>query len=149
MFVAKDENGELRNPENVPILVRLSRGRKMIEMLGSGTYRNKKEIADMFGMSLPNVSRTIRSAFLSRGPLWAASPSLRDLPSELRSSAHRHRRQSCLRRDPVHALRSAFGYPQKRIRFFGGYAVSDKLISRSPSGPNSINCWGSSGSMCN
>ena len=65
MFVAKDENGELRNPENVPILVRLGRGRKMIEMLGSGTYHNKKEIAGMFGMSLPNVSRTIRSAFLS------------------------------------------------------------------------------------
>ena len=65
MFVAKDENGELRNPESVPSLVRLGRGRKMIEMLGSGTYHNKKEIAGMFGMSLPNVSRTIRSALLS------------------------------------------------------------------------------------
>lgn len=65
MFIAKDEDGELRNPENVPILVRLGRARKMIKMLGSGTYHNKKEIAEMFGMSLPNVSRTIRSAFLS------------------------------------------------------------------------------------
>lgn len=84
MFVAKDENGELRNPENVPILVRLGRGWKMIEMLGSGTYHNKKEIADMFGMSLPNVSRTIRSAFLPFA---------------------RHRRQACLRLNPIHTLR--------------------------------------------
>ena len=45
MFIAKDENGDLRNPENVPVLVRLGRARKMIELLGSGTYRNKKEIA--------------------------------------------------------------------------------------------------------
>ena len=116
MFIAKDEDGNLVNPENVPIIVRLARARKMIEMLSSGTYRNKQEIGDMFGMSQAQVSRLCRSAFLSRGPLRAArplaapsgfalraqatrrlrrgriSPCLRHLPSELRSSAHRDRR---------------------------------------------------------
>ena len=65
MFIAKDANGMLRSPENVPIIVRLARARKMIEMLGSGTYHNKQEIAEMFGMSSTQVSRTCRSAFLS------------------------------------------------------------------------------------
>lgn len=51
MFIAKDEDGNLVNPENVPIIVRLARARKMIEMLSSGTYRNKQEIGDMLGMS--------------------------------------------------------------------------------------------------
>ena len=92
IFIAKDEDGNLVNPENVPIIVRLARARKMIEMLSSGTYKNKQEIGDMFGMSQAQVSRLCRSAFLSRGPLWAASPCLRHLPSELRSSAHCDRR---------------------------------------------------------
>ena len=65
MFIAKDEDGNLVNPENVPIIVRLARARKMIEMLSSGTYRNKQEIGDMFGMSQAQVSRLCRSAFLS------------------------------------------------------------------------------------
>lgn len=65
MFVAKDANGMLRNPENVPLIVRLGRARKMTEMLGSGTYHNKREIADMFSMSMSQVSRTCRAAFLS------------------------------------------------------------------------------------
>lgn len=49
----------------MPIIVCLAHARKMIELLSSRTYRNKKEIAEMFGMSMPNVSRTLRSAFLS------------------------------------------------------------------------------------
>lgn len=65
MFVAKDANGMLRNPENVPHIVRLGRARKMVEMLGSGTYHDKREIADMFSMSMSQVSRTCRAAFLS------------------------------------------------------------------------------------
>ena len=65
MFIAKDEDGNLVNPENVPIIVRLARARKMIEMLSSGTYKNKQEIGDMFGMSQAQVSRLCRSAFLS------------------------------------------------------------------------------------
>ena len=59
------KDGNLVNPENVPIIVRLARARKMIEMLSSGTYRNKQEIGDMFGMSQAQVSRLCRSAFLS------------------------------------------------------------------------------------
>ena len=39
--------------------------RKLIEMLSSGTYRNKQEVGDMFGMSQAQVSRLCRSAFLS------------------------------------------------------------------------------------
>lgn len=65
MFVAKDENGVLRNPENVPIIVRLGRGRKIVEFLGSGTYKSKREVCEMFGMSASLVSRICRSAFLS------------------------------------------------------------------------------------
>ena len=65
MFIAKDEDGNLVNPENVPIIVRLARARKMIEMLSSGTYKNEQEIGDMFGMSQAQVSRLCRSAFLS------------------------------------------------------------------------------------
>ena len=61
----QDEDGNLVNPENVPIIVRLARARKMIEMLSSGTYKNKQEIGDMFGMSQAQVSRLCRSAFLS------------------------------------------------------------------------------------
>ena len=47
------------------IIVRLARARKMIEMLSSGTYKNKQEIGDMFVMSQAQVSRLCRSAFLS------------------------------------------------------------------------------------
>ena len=65
MFIAKDEDGNLKNPENVPIIVRLARSRKMIEMLTSGTYKNKQTLCDMFGMSLAQVSRICRTAFLS------------------------------------------------------------------------------------
>lgn len=65
MFIAKDEDGNLVNPENVPIIVRLAQARKVIEMLSSGTYKNKQEIGDMFGMSQAQVSRLCRSAFLS------------------------------------------------------------------------------------
>ena len=63
MKVRKD--GNLVNPENVPIIVRPARARKMIEMLSSSTYRNKQEIGDMFGMSQAQVSRLCRSAFPS------------------------------------------------------------------------------------
>ena len=59
------KDGNLVNPENVPIIARLARARQMIEMLSSGTYRNKQEIGDMFGMSQAQVSRLCRSAFLS------------------------------------------------------------------------------------
>ena len=100
MFIAKDEDGNLVNPENVPIIVRLARARKMIEMLSSGTYKNEQEIGDMFGMSQAQVSRLCRSVFLSRGPLRAATPCLRHLPFELRSSAHRDRREAHQRRSP-------------------------------------------------
>ncbi|MGN0854035.1 MAG: hypothetical protein ACI4R9_00780 [Kiritimatiellia bacterium] len=65
MFVAKDEDGNLKNPENVPIIVRLARSRKMIELLTSGTYKNKHALGDMFGMSHAQISRTCRTAFLS------------------------------------------------------------------------------------
>ena len=37
MFIAKDEDGNLVNPENVPIVICLARARKMIEMLVDGT----------------------------------------------------------------------------------------------------------------
>ena len=104
MFIAKDEDGNLVNPENVPIIVRLARARKMIEMLSSGTYRNKQEIGDMFGMSQAQVSRLCRSVFLSRGPLRAATPCLRHLPFELRSSAHRDRRETRRRHIAAPAL---------------------------------------------
>jgi len=65
MFVAKDDNGMLRNPENVPLIVRLGRGRKIVEFLGSGTYKSKREVCDMLGMSSSLISRVCRSAFLS------------------------------------------------------------------------------------
>ena len=37
MFIDKDEDGNLVKLENVPIIVRLARARKMIEMLVDGT----------------------------------------------------------------------------------------------------------------
>ena len=90
--VCKD--GNLVNPENVPIIVRLARARKMIEMLSSGTYRTKQEIGDMFGMSQAQVSRLCRSAFLS--PVIVERLRIRNSRRPTSSTAHCRSRASRL-----------------------------------------------------
>ena len=64
-FVAVDSNGVPPHPEAVPIIVRLARARKMVEMLISGTYSCRQELGDVFGMSQSRISRITRTAFLS------------------------------------------------------------------------------------
>ena len=113
MFIAKDEDGNLVNPENVPIIVRLARTRKMIEMLSSGAYRNKQEIGDMFGMSQAQVSRLCRSAFLSR----VIVERLRIRNSRRPTSSTAHRRSRASRRSPTSSSRFHSG--PSNTRFWG------------------------------
>ena len=113
MFIAKDEDGNLVNPENVPIIVRLARARKMIEMLSSGTYRNKQEIGDMFGMSQAQVSQLCRSAFLS--PVIVKRLRIRNSRRPTSSTAHCRFRASRL--SPTSSSRFHSG--PSNTRFWG------------------------------
>lgn len=42
VVIARDEDGNFKNLETVPFIVRLARSHKMIKILTSGTYRNKQ-----------------------------------------------------------------------------------------------------------
>lgn len=64
-FVAVDAFGMPNHPEAVPIIVRIARARKMVEMLASGTYTCCQDLGDAFGMSQSRISRITRTAFLS------------------------------------------------------------------------------------
>lgn len=65
MFVAIGEDGAPQHPEMVPILVKLGRANKMLEMLASGTYADRKDMSDCLGMDRRTVARTVNAAFLS------------------------------------------------------------------------------------
>ena len=65
LFVKVDENGTPTHPEAMPIIVRLGRAMRMVEMLKSGTYTSQNEVAESMAMSRSMVSRVLRTAFLS------------------------------------------------------------------------------------
>jgi len=64
-FVSVDSYGIPQHPEGVPIIVRIARSRKMVEMLASGTYSCRSQLGEAFGMSQSRISRITRTAFLS------------------------------------------------------------------------------------
>ena len=65
LFAKVDENGTPMHPEAMPIIVRLGRAMRMVEMLKSGTYTSQNEVAESMAMSRSMVSRVLRTAFLS------------------------------------------------------------------------------------
>ena len=65
LFVKVDENRTPTHPEAMPIIVRLGRAMRMVEMLKSGTYTSQNEVAESMAMSRSMVSRVLRTAFLS------------------------------------------------------------------------------------
>ena len=65
MFVPVGKDGVPQRPEILPIVVKLARARKMVEMMAKGECDSRKDISDKYGMNRATVSRTISAAFLS------------------------------------------------------------------------------------
>ena len=64
-FVKVDGMGRPKNPEEVPIIVKLGRAYRMSELMLSGTYKSRQEVADALGVSVSLVSRILNCAFVS------------------------------------------------------------------------------------
>ena len=64
-FVQVDEGGVPKNPEEIPVVVRLGRAHRMVELMLSGTYKSRQEVATALGVSSSLVSRAISCAFIS------------------------------------------------------------------------------------
>ena len=60
-----DEMGRPKNPVEVPIIVKLGRAYRMSELMLSGTYKSRQEVADALGVSVLLVSRILNCAFVS------------------------------------------------------------------------------------
>lgn len=65
MFVAVDRNGHPKKPEGVPIIVRMGRGRKLLDGILSGEFESQAHAGESIGASKTQSSRLIRLAFLS------------------------------------------------------------------------------------
>ena len=64
-FIQQNASGLPDNPEKIPILTRLGKANAMLEMLLSGTYASRGELATALNVNTVTISRTLNLAFIS------------------------------------------------------------------------------------
>ena len=65
LFVTVDKNGMPLHPEVMPLVVKIARAQKMLEMLMSGQFKSREEIAESLGFSRSTAAKIVSVAFLS------------------------------------------------------------------------------------
>ena len=65
LFVTVDKNGMPLHPEAMPLVVKIARAQKMLEMLMSGQFKSREEIAESLGFSRSTAAKIVSVAFLS------------------------------------------------------------------------------------
>ncbi len=64
-FIRQNASGLPDNPEEIPILARLGKANAMLEMLLSGTYASRGELATALNVNTVTISRTLNFAFVA------------------------------------------------------------------------------------
>lgn len=65
MFVPVGKDGTPQRPELLPIVVKLGRAKRMVEMILKGECESRKDLGDKYGMNRAKISRIMNAAFLS------------------------------------------------------------------------------------
>ena len=65
LYVSVGKDGVPLHPEHLPILVKIGRAERMLELLASGKFMSREKLAQHLGMSNSSVSKILPTAFLS------------------------------------------------------------------------------------
>lgn len=64
-FVKQDQSGKPENPDEMPAICRIGRAHAILDMMASGTYTSRRNVAEALKTTTATISRILNYAFIS------------------------------------------------------------------------------------